>query len=102
MQGMRELARKSDTDFVAWKDKLIRDGVTGIQERDRSVNDYADAGKRRPKNPDTIGPPCFLHEGMWGVSAPALYDESLGVMSLLPHADPSSLSTLPPPETTHY
>ena len=28
----RELARKIDTDFVAWKDKLISEGVKGIQE----------------------------------------------------------------------
>ena len=27
-----ELARKSDTDFAAWKDKLISEGVKGIQE----------------------------------------------------------------------
>ena len=70
-----KLARKSDTDFAAWKDKLIRDGATGIQERDRSVNDYADAGKRRPKNPDTIGPPfptwrnagCFSPCPLWWI-----------------------------------
>ena len=53
----RKLARKSDTDFAAWKDKFIREGVAGIQEWDSTVNDYADAGKKRPKNPDTIGPP---------------------------------------------
>ena len=52
-----ELARKSDTDFMVWKDKLIWEGVMGIQERDSTVNDYADGGKRRPKNPDTLGPP---------------------------------------------
>ena len=52
-----ELAHKSDTDFVAWRDKLIHDWMTGIQEHDSTVNDYADAGKRRPKNPDTIAPP---------------------------------------------
>ena len=27
-----ELARKSDIDFAAWKDKLISKGVKGIQE----------------------------------------------------------------------
>ena len=37
--------------------KLVHDRVTGIQEWDSMVNDYADAGKRKPKNPDTIGPP---------------------------------------------
>ena len=54
---VRELARKSDTDFMAWKDKLISDGTTGLQERDTVVNDYADGGKRKPKNPDFFGPP---------------------------------------------
>ena len=52
-----ELARKSDTDFVAWKEKLISEGVKGIQERDSMVNDYTDGGKRKPKNPDPLGPP---------------------------------------------
>ena len=52
-----ELAHKSDMDFTAWKDKLMCEGVAGIQERDSMVNDYADAGKRRPKNPDTLGAP---------------------------------------------
>ena len=55
----RELARKSDTDFAAWKDKLIGEGVKGIQEWDSRVNDYTDSGKRRPKNPDLLGPPVF-------------------------------------------
>ena len=57
-----ELARKSDTDFTAWKDKLISDGVTGLQEPDNVVNDYADDGKRRPKNPDSFGPPVSYME----------------------------------------
>ena len=52
-----EFARKSDTDFTAWKDKLISEGVMGLQERDNTVNDYADSGKRRPKNPDSFGTP---------------------------------------------
>ena len=52
-----KLTRKNDTDFSAWRDKLICDGVAGIQERDKTVNDYTDPGKKKPKNPDTIGPP---------------------------------------------
>ena len=52
-----ELAHKSDIDFAAWKDILICEGVAGIQEQDSTVNDYADGGKRRPKNPDSVGPP---------------------------------------------
>ena len=58
----RELARKSDTDFAAWKDKLISNGTTGLQERDNVVNDYADGGKRKPKNPDFFGPPVSYME----------------------------------------
>ena len=53
----RELAHKNDTDFAAWKDNLISEGVKGIQEWDSMVNDYTDGGKRKPKNPDPLGPP---------------------------------------------
>ena len=52
-----ELAHKSDIDFTAWKDKLISEGVKGIQEQDSMVNDYTDNGKRRPKSPDPLGTP---------------------------------------------
>ena len=52
----RELACRSDTAYAAWKEKQISDGVKGIEERDQMVNDYMD-GKRRPKNPDPLGPP---------------------------------------------
>ena len=55
-----ELARKSDTDFMAWKDKLISNRTTGLQERDNMVNDYADGGKRKPKNPDFFGPMSLI------------------------------------------
>ena len=79
-----ELACKNDTDFTAWRDNLISEGVKGIQEWDSMVNDYTNSGKRKPKNPDPLGPPHFLHEGMWGISAPTLHDESFGIMSLLP------------------
>ena len=66
---VQELACKNDTDFTAWRDKLIRNGVAGIEEQDKTVNDYADPGKRRPKNPDTIGPPVsYMKEH--GVSQP--------------------------------
>ena len=54
---VREHAHKSDTDYAAWKDKRISDGTTGFQEHDNVVNDYADSGKRKPKNPDPFGPP---------------------------------------------
>ena len=57
-----EVARKNDTDFAAWKDKVImwQDDM-GLQERDNVVNDYAD-GKRKPKNPDFFGPPVSYME----------------------------------------
>ena len=54
----RELACRSDTDFAAWKEKEISKGMKGIEEWDKMVNDYTDS-KRKPKNPDTLGPPPF-------------------------------------------
>ena len=64
----RESARRSDTAYAAWKEKQTSDGIKGIEEWDQMVNDYMD-GKRRPKNPDPLGPPfptwrnagCFSH-----------------------------------------
>ena len=47
--------RRSDTAYAAWKEKQTSDGVKGMEERDQMVNDYMD-GKRRPKNPDPLGP----------------------------------------------
>ena len=92
-----ELARKSDTDFMAWKDKLISDGVTGLQERDNVVNDYADSGKRRPKNPDSFGPPVSYMEDH-GVFKPlASTTNPLGLCRFYP-ADPTIASTLPTPK----
>ena len=96
-----ELARKSDTDFAAWREKLIHEGATGIQEWDSMVNDYADTGKRRPKNPDTIGPPIsYMMECGVFQPLPSMMNP-LGLCHFYP-ADPSSLSTLPPlkPPTT--
>ena len=92
---VHEHACKSDTDFMAWRDKLICEGTTGIQEQDSTVNDYADAGKRSPKNPDTIGPPIsYMKE--CGVFQPLPSTMNpLGLCHFYP-VDPSSLSTLPP------
>ena len=93
----RELARKSDTDFTAWRDKLIHDGVVGIQEQDRAVQDYADPGKRRPKNPDTIGPPIsYMKDHGVFQPLPSMMNP-LGLCCFYP-VDPSSLSTLTPPK----
>ena len=62
----RKVAHKNDTDFVAWKDKLISDGTTGLQEWDNVVHDYAD-GKRKPKSPDSLGPlvSCMEERGVF-------------------------------------
>ena len=56
-----DLACRSDTDFAAWKEKQISEGVKGIEERDNMVNDYMN-GKRKPKNPDPLGPPVSYME----------------------------------------
>ena len=45
----RELTHKNDTNFAAWRDKLIRNGVVGIQEWDKIVHNYANPGKKKPK-----------------------------------------------------
>ena len=50
-----DLACRSDTDFAAWKEKQISEGIKGTEERDNMMNDYMD-GKRKPKNPDSLGP----------------------------------------------
>ena len=57
----REYACRSDTAYVTWKEKQTSDGVKGIEERDQMVNDYMD-GKRKPKNPDPLGPPVSYME----------------------------------------
>ena len=57
----RDYAHRSDTAYAAWKEKQASDGVKGIEERDQMVNDYMD-GKRRPKNPDPLGPPVSYME----------------------------------------
>ena len=94
---VRELARKSDTDFAAWKDKLISDGTTGLQERDNVVNDYADGGKRKPKNPNTFSPPVTYMEEC-GVFKPLPSTMNpLGLCHFYP-ANPTIVPTLPAPK----
>ena len=91
----REIAHKSDTDFTGWKDKLIHVGVMGLQERDSTVNDYADGGKRRPKNPDPLGPPIsYMKE--WGLFQPLPSTTNpMGLCHFYP-VDSASVSTLAP------
>ena len=55
--------------YAAWKEKQISDGVKGIEEWDQMVNDYTD-GKRRPKNPDPLGPPPISYMEERGVFQP--------------------------------
>ena len=57
----RDYARRSDTAYATWKEKQISDGVKGIEERDQTINYYTD-GKKRPKNPDPLGPPVSYME----------------------------------------
>ena len=57
----RDYARRSDMAYAAWKEKQTSDGVKGIEEQDQTVNDYTD-GKKRPKNPDPLGPPVSYME----------------------------------------
>ena len=90
-----ELARKSDTDFVVWKDKLVHEGVMGIQERDSMVNEYADGGKRRPKNPDTLGPPLsYMKEHRVFRPLPSMMNP-LGLCHFYP-MDPAGVSMIAP------
>ena len=56
-----DLACRSDTDFAAWKEQQISKGMKGIEEQDNMVNNYTD-GKRKPKNPDPLGPPISYME----------------------------------------
>ena len=67
------------------KDKLISNGMTGLQERDNVVNDYADGGKRKPKNPNFFGPLSLIWRNVEFLSCYPPCDESFGVMSFLPH-----------------
>ena len=91
-----EVARKNDTDFAAWKDKLISDGTMGLQERDNVVNDYAD-GKRKPKNPDSLGPPVSYMEEH-GVFKPLPSTTNpLGLCHFYP-TDPTIVPTLQAPK----
>ena len=76
---------------------MICNGVTGIQEQDKTVQDYAEPGKKKPKNPDTIGTPisymkeCGVFQPLPSTTNP------LGLCHFYP-TDPSSLSTLMPPK----
>ena len=101
MQSVQTCTCKNDTDFAAWRDKLIRDGVAGIQEWDKAVHDYADPGKKKPKNPDKIGPPISYMKECWGVSAPSIHDESSGVVSFLSRRSHKFVNTYTSKSTHH-
>ena len=80
---------------MAWKDKCISEGVKGIQERGNTVNDYTDSGKRRPKNPDPLGPPIsYMKERGVFQPLPSMTN-SLGLCRFY-HMDPASMSMLTP------
>ena len=92
-----KLALKNDTDFAAWRDKLIHNGVVGIQEWYKTVHDYADTGKKKPKNPDMIGPPIsYMKE--CGVFQPLLSTTNPLGLCCFYLTDSTSLSTLVPPK----
>ena len=83
----RDLARRSDTAYAAWKEKQISDGMKGIEERDQMVNDYMD-GKRRPKNPDPLGPPVSYMEER-GVFQPLASTTNTFGLCRFYHVDPN-------------
>ena len=83
-----ELACRSDTAFAAWKEKQISDGVKGIEEWDQMVNDCTD-GKRRPKNPDPLGPPISYMEEH-GVFQPLASTTNTFGLCRFYHADPNT------------
>ena len=85
------------TNFAAWRDKLIRDGVAGIQEQDKTVHDYAIHAKKKPKNPDKIGPPVsYMKEPGVFQPIPSTMNP-LGLCHFYP-GDPMNMSPLMPPK----
>ena len=71
--------------------------MAGIEEQDKTVNGYADPGKRRPKNLDTIGPPIsYMKERRVFQPLPSMTNP-LGLCWFYA-ADPSTLSMLAPPK----
>ena len=69
----------------------------GYRRVGQNSNDYADPGKRRTKNPDTIGPPVsYMKEHGVFQPLPSMMN-SLGLCRFYP-TDPSSLSMLAPPK----
>ena len=84
----RDYARRSDTAYATWKEKQTSDGVKGIEERDQMVNDYMD-GKRRPKNPDPLGPPVSYMEDR-GVFQPLTSPTNTFGLCHFYHADPNA------------
>ena len=102
MQGTWTCLQKWHWLRAAWKDKLICDGVMDIQEWDSMVNDYADAGNRRPKNPDTIGSPIsYMKERAGCFSAYHLRQIPWGYVTFTLHGPIQSVYASAS-ETTQY
>ena len=94
-----ELACRSDMAFATWKEKQISDGIKGIEERDQMVNDYTD-GKRKPKNPNPLGPPVSYMEECRVFEPLASTTNTLGLCRFY-HMDPNTpMPTGPDPLAT--
>ena len=83
-----EYARRSDTAYATWKEKQTSDGIKGIEEWDQMVNDYTD-GKKRPKNPDPLGPPISYMEEC-GVFQPLASTTNTFGLCRFYHTDPNT------------
>ena len=84
----RDYACRSDTAYATWKEKQTSDGIKGIEERDQMVNDYTDR-KRRPKNPDPLGPPVSYMEDR-GVFQPLTSPTNTFGLCCFYRADPNA------------
>ena len=86
--------------YAAWKEKQTSDGVKGMEERDQMVNEYMD-GKRRPKNPDPLGPPVSYMEDR-GVFQPLTSPTNTFGLCRFYRARPQHASTLESSITSYY
>ena len=84
---------------LVWKEKQISDGVKGIEERDQMVNDYVDR-KKRPKNPDPLGPPVTYMEEC-GVFQPLASTTNTFGLCRFYRTDPNTPMPTDPDLTSH-